>query len=373
MKFNEIDFSIRNILLFFGIVVLFSLIYATRDILLLFVISVLIAYLLNPLVEVFVKIHIPRFLSVLILVLILIFILLLILTGILPVMINDIKYLINHTPEYISNVFTFIEKLLAEYNIQSSLDFETSKAYITERLDVISKYLLNTLSSAALSAANIAGVLVNVFIVPVLVFFLLVDFPDFKKFTNKVVERFNMQKIIEHLTQFETLIGKYFRGMFLVGTILSVLYSLVLYIVDVKGWLFIGILTGYGAMIPYVGFTVGLISAIIATALTYVDIIHPIYTIIGYVIVQVLESMVITPKIVGDSLGISPVVVIVGLMIGGALGGFIGMIIALPIAAFIKILIDTYIFKKPLPVINKHKQNHTNKEENKENHNTSEQ
>lgn len=360
MKFNEIDFSIRNILLFFAIVVLFALIYATRDILLLFTISVLIAYLLNPLVEVFVKIRIPRFLSVLILVLILIFILLLILTGILPVMINDIKYLINHTPEYISNVFTFIEKLLAKYNIQSSLDFETSKAYITERLDVISKYLLNTLSSAALSAANIAGVLVNVFIVPVLVFFLLVDFPDFKQFTNKVVERFNMQKIIEHITQFETLLGKYFRGMFLVGTILSVLYSLVLYIVDVKGWLFIGILTGYGAMIPYVGFTIGLISAIIATALTYVDIIHPIYTIIGYVIVQVLESMVITPKIVGDSLGISPVVVIVGLMIGGALGGFIGMIIALPIAAFIKILIDTYIFRKPLPAVTKNKQNDDN-------------
>ena len=134
MKFNEIDFSIRNILLFFGIVVLFSLIYATRDILLLFIISVLIAYLLNPLVEVFVKIHIPRFLSVLILVLILIFILLLILTGILPVMINDVKYLINHTPEYISNIFTFIEKLLAEYNIQSSLDFETSKTYITEMM-----------------------------------------------------------------------------------------------------------------------------------------------------------------------------------------------------------------------------------------------
>lgn len=349
MKFNEIDFSIKNILLFSGIILIIALLYATRNILLLFTISVLIAYLLNPLVEIFVKMHIPRFLSVLILVLILIFFLLLILTGILPVMINDIKYLINHTPEYIAKLFTFIEDILAKYNISSSLDLETSKAYITERLGVISKYILNTLSSAALSAANIAGVLVNVFIVPVLVFFLLVDFPDFKQFTNKLVERFNMQKIIEHLAQFETLIGKYFRGMFLVGTILSCLYSLVLFIVDVKGWLFIGILTGYGAMIPYVGFTIGLISAIIATALTYVDIIHPVYTIIGYIIVQVLESMVITPKIVGDSLGISPVVVIVGLMIGGALAGFIGMLIALPIAAFIKILIDTYIFKKPLP------------------------
>ena len=182
-----------------------------------------------------------------------------------------------------------------------------------------------------------------------------------------------MHKIIEHLSQFESLIGKYFRGMFLVGIILSCLYGLVLFLVGVKGWLFFGMLTGFGAMIPYIGFTVGLIGSLIATVYTFHDIIHPVYTLIGFIIVQVLESMVITPKIVGDSLGISPVVVIVGLMIGGALGGFIGMIIALPIAAFIKILIDTYIFKKPLPVINKHKQNHTNKEENKENNKISEQ
>ena len=132
-----------------------------------------------------------------------------------------------------------------------------------------------------------------------------------------------------------------------------------LFIVGVKGWLFFGMLTGFGAMIPYVGFTIGLISSVIAAIYTFHDFIHPLYTVIGFVIVQVLESMVITPKIVGDSLGISPVVVIVGLMIGGALAGFLGMIIALPIAAFIKILIDTYVFKKPMPQM----QNKTDKKE----------
>lgn len=349
MKFNDIDFSLKNIAIFASSLFVLFLLYATRDILLIFIISVLIAYLLNPIVDFFVKLHIPRFLSVLLLVLILIFFILLLLMGLVPAMVNDIKYIIDHTPQYINNVFAFIEKMLAKFNIESSLDFETSKAYITERIGIISKYILNTLSSAALSAANIAGVLVNVFIVPVLVFFLLVEFPDFKQFTNKVIVRFKLEKVVEHVSQFETLIGKYFRGMFLVGTILSVMYSAVLLILGVKGWLFIGILTGYGAMIPYVGFTVGLISAIIATALTFHQFLPIVYTIIGYVIVQVIESMVVTPKIVGDSLGISPVVVIVGLMIGGSLGGFLGMLIALPIAAFIKILIDTYVFEKPLP------------------------
>ena len=362
MKFNEIDFNLKNLAIVVITFFILSLLYATRDILALFIVAVLIAYLLNPLVEIFVKMHIPRFLSVLLLVLILILLILTLIAIMLPSMIKDITYLITNTPQYINNFFMWVESISVKYNLHSQIDLETSKAYITERLGVISSYLLNTLTSAKNSVMNIAGTIVNIFIVPVLVFFLLTDFPSFKEFTNKLVVRFNMDKIMEHLSQLQTLVGKYFRGMFLVGTILSVLYSLVLYIVDVKAWLFIGILTGFGAMIPYVGFTIGLISAIVATYITYHDIIHPLYTIIGYVIVQVLESMVITPKIVGDSLGISPVVVIVGLMIGGALAGFIGMIIALPIAAFIKILIDTYVFKKPLPPANKQKQEEKTKD-----------
>ena len=213
MKFNEIDFNLRNIAIFASTIAILLLLYATRNILLLFIVSVLIAYLLNPIVEIFVRLHIPRFLSVLLLVIILLVIIIVLVAVMVPAMIKDITYLINHTPQYINNIFAWLEDTLAKFNIQSSFDLETSKNYVTERLGVISKYILNTLSSAAVSVKNIAGVLVNIFIVPVLVFFLLTDFPDFKNFTNKLVERFSMQKIVEHLSQFEALIGKYFRGM----------------------------------------------------------------------------------------------------------------------------------------------------------------
>ncbi len=365
MKFNEIDFSIKNLLIVGVTIFILSILYATRDILILFVLSVLIAYLLNPVVEFFVKGHIPRFISVLILVLILVFLFILLLAGLVPVMIKDITYLIKHAPEYINNIFMWLEEMAVKFDINTTFDLETSKTYITERIGVISSYLLNTLTSAKDSVINIAGVVANIFIVPVIVFFLLTDFPNFKAYTVKLIERFNMKKVMEHISQFETLVGKYFRGMFLVGLILSFLYGGVLYMIGVKGWFFIGLLTGFGAMIPYVGFTIGLISAVIASYLTFTDFIHPIYTIAGYIAVQVLESMVITPKIVGESLGISPVVVIIGLMIGGALAGFIGMIVALPVAAFIKILIDTYVFGKPLPNKSAHK-NH-NKEDNNQN------
>lgn len=346
MKFNEIDFSLKNIIIVLSSVFLLVLIYAARDIFLLFIVSVLIAYLINPAVEFFTKLRFPRIIGVLIIVFILVMLLVVLIAVLVPALIKDITTIINNMPEYVNTVFSWIEKLQKHYNIDANIDLESSKAFLIERIGVISKYLLNTLSSAAFAAKGLAGVLINIFMVPVLVFFLLIDFPSFKQYTGRLVERFNMHKIMEHLSQFETLVGKYFRGMFLVGIILSALYGAVLYFVGTKGWLFLGILTGFGAMIPYIGFAVGLISSIIVTALTFHEIMPVLYMVGGFIIVQVLESMVITPKIVGDSLGISPVVVIVALMLGGAFGGFLGMIVALPLAAFVKILIDQYVFKK---------------------------
>lgn len=345
MKFKEIDFNLKNTAVIAAFVLLLFVMYQTRSILILFMISVLISYLLNPVVEFFVKLKIPRVIGVLLLVAMLVMIIIAATALVLPSLINDIIHIASNTPHYINIVFDWIEKALNYFNVHRSLDLESSKAFIAERIGVISKYVLNTVTSAAASVKGAALFLINLFIVPVIVFFLLADFPDFKAFTDKFVEKFNMQRIMEHLIQFEKLVGKYFRGMFLVGLILSCLYGTVLLIVGVRGAVILGILTGMGAMIPYIGFSVGLISSLIATAITYQDIIHPVYTLIGFIIVQILESMVITPKIVGDSLGINPVVVIVGLMIGGALAGFIGMLLALPTAAFIKILLDQYIFK----------------------------
>lgn len=346
MKFNEIDFSLKNILIVLSGLFLITLIYAARDIFLLFIVSVFIAYLINPAVEFFTKLRLPRIVGVLIIVFILVLLLVVLIAILVPALIKDVTIIVKNMPEYVNTVFSWIEKLQKYFNIEANIDLESSKAFLLERIGVISKYILNTLSSAAFAAKGLAGILINIFMVPVLVFFLLIDFPSFKQYTGRLVERFSMQKIMEHLSQFETLVGKYFRGMFLVGIILSILYGAVLYFVGTKGWLFLGILTGFGAMIPYIGFAVGLTTSLIVTALTFHDIMPVLYMLGGFIIVQVLESMVITPKIVGDSLGISPVVVIIALMLGGAFGGFLGMIVALPLAAFVKILIDQYVFKK---------------------------
>lgn len=344
MKLSEINFTFKNIAIFFSILGILLILYKTLDIIFIFFISVLIAYILNPIVNYLENHKVKRIFGVIIIAFITSTLLFLLIGLLLPIIIDDIIYFLNNIPKYTTTIFTFIDNILTYLNVEVSLD--SVKAFIVERIGIITKYALNTVTTAAASVKGIVMIVLNIVLIPVLVFFLLKDFPEFKGFVNKVVERLKLQGVVNHLSEFENLIGRYFRGMFFVGIVLSVLYTTVLLIVDVKGAFIFGILTGMGGMIPYVGFAVGMISSLIATAIQFQDIIHPIYVLIGFIIVQVLESTVITPKIVGDSLGLSPVIVIVALMIGGAALGLIGMILALPVAAFIKILLNKYFFRK---------------------------
>ncbi len=344
MRITELNFSVKNLVI--AGVTLFALIllYKVSSILIMLFVSVLIAYILNPLVRPFMRLGMSRTVSVIIMTAILSVIVLISLAIALPIVIEDAILISKNIPEYAKYLFGLAERTMQHFGVDVSLAH--IQALVVERLGIISQYAFNTLMTAAASVSSIVNVLLNLFIVPVLVFFLLKDFPDVRDFIKKFVARMKFESVVDRLSEFERFVGKYYRGMLVVGIILSVLYTGVLIAVGVNGALGIGIMTGLGAMIPYVGFTIGLITAVIVTLVQFQDFIHPLYVIAGYMVVQFLESMVITPKIVGESLGLSPPLVIVGLMIGGALFGFVGMLIALPVTAFLKSMLNRYFFKE---------------------------
>lgn len=344
MKITEINIDIKKVavwaLLFFAAI----LIYKASSIILLFLFSVFLAYLMNPFVNFLERCRIPRLAGALILMLILAAMAFTVVALMLPVFIENIVYLIKNMPVYVEKAFMFLEKLFIRFDISFSLN--SLQTFIMERLGVISQYALSTVTTAAASVKDAVMIILNAVIIPILVFLLLKDFPQVKKFTGQIVERFHLQKFMGHAHDFEGLMGKYFRGMFLVGLILSALYSIVLIIVGVKTSILLGLITGMGVLIPYIGFAVGLVISLIMTAIQFHDVIHVVYVLIGFCIVQFMESFLITPKIVGNSLGLNPIIVIIGLMIGGTLFGFFGMILALPVTAFLKILMNKYLFNQ---------------------------
>lgn len=344
MKLSEINITLKNVLLFAFFIVTISIVYYSINILLVLLLSLFIAYILNPLVELMIKIRIPRVLAVVILVMIMLGLILVFLALILPFIITDLIAFVKQLPNYINILFGKVEELFAYLKIE--LSFDHIKTFIIAKIDSISGYALNTLTTALTSLKGAVSGIINIFIMPVMVFFLLKDLPQLKIYGLKILESLDMRKVADLVSEFEKLIGKYFKGMIMVGLILSVLYSSVLKIIGVDHGILLGVITGMGVIIPYVGFGIGLFISLFITIIQFQDFAHPLYVLIGFTIVQMLESFVITPKIVGSSLGLSPIVVIIALLIGGSIFAIPGMLLALPVAAFIKILIDRYILKK---------------------------
>lgn len=134
------------------------------------------------------------------------------------------------------------------------------------------------------------------------------------------------------LTTIYEVFTSYFKGQGIVILILCALYATALGLIGVKFGILIGILTGLLSVIPYLGFMSGLVVSVIVAAIQFRSVLPVLWVLLAFAVIQVLESFVITPKILGKSIGINPIATLVLLIIGGMAAGPVGMIIAIPVA-----------------------------------------
>jgi predicted PurR-regulated permease PerM len=143
------------------------------------------------------------------------------------------------------------------------------------------------------------------------------------------------------------ILSAFVRGQLLVCAILAVLYSIGLSLIGIDLAVVVGTLAGITFIIPYVGTLLGIALSTLLALLKFHDLLHPLLCLGWFVIVQALEGALITPKIVGDRVGLHPVLTILALLIGGQLFGIAGMILAVPAAAVLKVFVgmlrETYL------------------------------
>ena len=147
------------------------------------------------------------------------------------------------------------------------------------------------------------------------------------------------------------LISGFIRGQLMVCGLLAVLYAVGFSLIGIDLAVGIGLLAGLLAIIPYVGGAVALSTAAALCLLRYGIDIHVVLVVGWYALVQTLEGLVLTPRIVGSSVGIHPVAVIVGLLIGGDLLGFLGLLVAVPLTAVVQVFVKdllAYYWSSPL-------------------------
>jgi len=208
------------------------------------------------------------------------------------------------------------------------------------------KPVLNVIRQAFSSTVSLVLAFLGYLIIPVYLFYLLADLPQLKRFLESFIPQRYRGIYDDKLAEVDTVLSGFIRGQLLVCALLAVLYSIGLYVIGIDLAIAIGVLAGITFIIPYVGTIIGMVLSVAMALLKFQDILHPLLCLGWFGIVQTLEGMIITPRVVGNSIGLHPLVTIVALLVGGQLFGLLGMLLAVPVTAvlqvFLRSLTDYY-------------------------------
>ena len=200
--------------------------------------------------------------------------------------------------------------------------------------------------SALSGFMNFAVASFKMVIVPVAAFYLLRDIDRLREKTLDLVPLENREAVLRISRKLDAVLGNFIRGQLTVVGILSVIYCVGFFLVGLPMSLPIGILVGLAGIVPYLGLVLGLLPTVVLGYLQFHDILHPLLVCGVFGVAQALEGMVITPKVVGDKLGLHPVAIMMAVLLGGQLFGFIGILLAVPVAAGINVFwgeaLETY-------------------------------
>jgi len=299
-----------------------------------FIAALVLAYALAPAVQGLVNRHVPRPLAVFIVELLFILALLALLLLVLPILSKELPALREQIPGLAKVANEKLAPWLSQYGIHMQLDPASIKAFVLKYLDAnLEDWLSTVLSSARIGGSFLLAFIGNAVLLPVVLFYLLSDWPSLVARGRALVPPSARETVGSFLDECDATLGQYLRGQLLVMGALAVFYSAGLALAGFDLALPIGVFTGLAVFIPYVGFGLGLLLALLAGVLQFASLYGLLAVAVVFGIGQLLESFVLTPRFVGERIGMSPLMVIFALLAFGHLLGFVGVLIALPLSA----------------------------------------
>ena len=329
-------------LIFFFIISIF--LFQIKDILSPFISSILIAYLLDPLTVKLEKLGVKRTYTVSFIVILFFTILIIFFVKVTPALFDQIKDFLVALPKYEEYINSTL--LVKIENITSKIDKKFGAEIHNHLSGVASKiftYFINILGDLFNSSIAVFSMIALIFFTPILVFYCLRDWSNLVKNIKTLIPIEHKILIQEQFKQIDQVLSACIRGQLTVCFILAFYYSLTLSLLGLSYSLLLGIFAGLLTMIPFIGFLISLSLALLIAILQFSDMFHIYLTLLIFLFGTSIESYVITPKLVGEKIGLHPVWIIFALMSGGCLFGFIGMFLALPCAAIIGVIVRSII------------------------------
>jgi predicted PurR-regulated permease PerM len=324
---------------FLALVLVIGLGYVLRGVLVPLFLAFLVAYALDPFVDRLEVMRVPRPLGAILVMLGLAGLLTVVLIYAIPLFIDEVSDASATLPEKIGRLQARIEPWFAtqlHMKLPHSLN-DLGKA-AADRLQGEGAW--DTARMALFGTLGYVGVALSALIVPVFALYLLIDFDRIVTKVEQLIPRRWSPGISAVARDIHKTLSGYVRGQLTANVVLAALYATGLRVVDIRLAVPIGVMTGMLAFVPYVGFMTGLLLALSMAILDW----QSAGTVIGVIAVmggvQIIDAMVITPRIVGRSVGLAPLEVILTMMTAGALFGFLGVLLAVPLGAVAKILIQ---------------------------------
>ncbi|WP_420811505.1 AI-2E family transporter [Myxococcus stipitatus] len=199
------------------------------------------------------------------------------------------------------------------------------------------------LAAFAGNTARFVATLLGLAVVPVLAFFFLQDYPRLMGLVKDLLPRRAVGLVGRRFAEVDEVLSAFVRGQLTVGALLSVIYAAGLSAARIDMAIVIGVIAGFGNMVPYLGTGVGILLSLVGVMLSWQGP-WQIGMVVGtFVVGQMLEGFVITPRIVGEKVGLAPVAIIIAILAFGELFGFVGILLAVPVAAILKVVLRVVI------------------------------
>lgn len=330
----------------FVFTLLFVSIWILQSVLLPFVLGAAIAYLLDPFVERLDEWGVNRSLSTIIMLVTCLLVVSSVFVLLIPALYNELQALITAMPGYIESLKTlaapYIEIIKEKTGLKSQEDL---LAILFEQKAAAFKASDTFISGLAAGGNSVISMLSILALTPLSAFFFIREWPKIMSFLESLLPRTHEKTLKTLFTKMHEIVSGFIRGQLMVAFFLAIFYAIALTLAGLEYGVIIGLSAGLLSIIPMLGAIGGLIAATATAWLTTFELGYTGIIALIFVFGQIVEGNFLTPKLVGDQVGLHPLWVIFAVMAGGALMGLAGMFLAVPVAAIIGVLIGFSISK----------------------------
>jgi predicted PurR-regulated permease PerM len=324
--------SIAGVMAIFGLVV-----WLLSPILAPFLAALILAYVFDPMVDKLQAKGVPRALGTVMAVLVLILAIVLLLVIILPLFYKEIAQLIEQMPAFVETLKTkALPWVNEQLGVNITLDPSSFRQFVTENLQDAGGIAKKVFSSVGVGGLAVVGFIVNLLLIPVVLFYVLRDWDTLVENVDAMIPRRFHQTVTTITKEIDAILSEFLRGQLSVMLLMAVFYVTGLWLVGLNFALPVGLITGLLVFVPYLGSGTGLLLGTVAAVMQFQPSMTGVYLVWAvFGVGQLLEGFVVTPWLVGDRIGLHPVAVIFALLAFGQVFGFFGLLLALPASAAI--------------------------------------